>query len=493
MDFRVKTSSLDKLKSDCLIVQTYGDKTLSKVAQQIDEQTGGALSRAIKSEDLGLKAGKICWITAPADTPYSRILAACIGENPQQLSQANIESSANAVAKAIKAKAIKSAFWSIENLSEVANKTFAILIARSFTKASYVYTTTKSKDIKQPALNKLTLHSMEKFTSEWKNGLAAGEALGDGINFARQLGNLPGNICTPVYLAQQATQLCKNVPNTKLSILDEKQLKKLGMGSMLSVAAGSEEPPRLIVMEYLGGAKTKKPKVLIGKGITFDTGGISLKPGLAMDEMKFDMCGAASVFGVMKTLIALKAPVNVVGIVAAAENMPSGKATKPGDVVTSMSGQTIEILNTDAEGRLVLCDALSYAERYKPDSLIDIATLTGACVIALGSHASGLMANDQSLAEELLEAGQKAADRAWQLPLWDDYQKSLDSNFADMANIGSREAGTITAACFLSRYTKGQRWAHLDIAGTAWNSGAAKGATGRPVSLLVEYLINIFE
>jgi leucyl aminopeptidase len=273
-------------------------------------------------------------------------------------------------------------------------------------------------------------------------------------------------------------------------VLEEKDMKELGMGSLLSVSAGSDEPAKLIVLEYKGGSKKDAPIALVGKGITFDTGGISLKPGPAMDEMKYDMCGAASVLGTFKTLLELKPSINVVGVIAASENMPSGGATKPGDIVTSMSGQTIEILNTDAEGRLVLCDALTYTERFKPKVVIDIATLTGACVIALGNHASGLFSNNEELSAALLKAGQTANDRAWPMPLWDDYQKQLDSNFADIANIGGKEGGSITAACFLSRFTKKFAWAHLDVAGTAWVSGGAKGATGRPVPLLVQYILD---
>jgi len=301
---------------------------------------------------------------------------------------------------------------------------------------------------------------------------------------------LPGNICTPTYLASEAKRLARGQAALSVKVLEEKQMKELGMGSLLSVSAGSDQPAKLIVMEYAGGGKKDAPIALVGKGITFDTGGISLKPGAGMDEMKFDMCGAASVLGTMQTLLELKLPINVVGIIAASENMPNGRATKPGDIVTSMSGQTIEILNTDAEGRLVLCDALTYTERFAPKAVIDIATLTGACVIALGSHASGLYSNRDDLAQALLKAGEEANDRAWHMPLWDDYQKQLDSNFADMANIGGREGGSITAACFLSRFAKNFPWAHLDIAGTAWKSGGSKGATGRPVSLLVQYLLN---
>jgi leucyl aminopeptidase len=309
------------------------------------------------------------------------------------------------------------------------------------------------------------------------------------MNVARELGDLPGNICTPTFLANEARKLARTHKTLTAKILSEKQMADLGMGSLLSVSAGSKEPAQLIIMEYKGAAKSQRPHVLVGKGITFDTGGISLKPGGGMDEMKFDMCGAASVFGTMNAIVELEPKINVVAIVAAAENMPSSTATKPGDIVTSMSGKTIEVLNTDAEGRLVLCDALSYAERYKPQSVVDIATLTGACVIALGGHATGLFSNNQQLTEDLLAAGSTSGDRAWQMPLWDDYKKQLKSNFADLANIGGREAGSITAACFLSYFTESYPWAHLDIAGTAWLSGASKGATGRPVPLLTQYLL----
>lgn len=285
--------------------------------------------------------------------------------------------------------------------------------------------------------------------------------MGKGINTARELGNLPGNICTPNYLAEQAKQLAAGCKKLTSKALGEKQMERLGMGAFLSVSKGSDQEGKLILLEYKGAAANKAPHVLVGKGVTFDTGGISLKPGANMDEMKFDMCGAASVLGTFKALVELDAKVNVVGIIAAAENMPSGGASKPGDVVTSMSGQTIEILNTDAEGRLVLCDALTYAERYKPKSVVDIATLTGACVVALGNHAAGLYSNTQSVADALLKAGEETHDRAWQMPLWDDYQRQLDSNFADMGNIGGMPGGSITAACFLSRYTKKYPWAHL--------------------------------
>jgi leucyl aminopeptidase len=323
-----------------------------------------------------------------------------------------------------------------------------------------------------------------------KMAVEIGTAIGKGVATARDLGNLPGNICTPTYLADTAQKNAKRYSDMNVKILKQDDIEKLGMGALLSVAKGSRQPPRLIVINYDGGKKGDKPVVLVGKGITFDSGGISIKSSASMDEMKFDMCGAASVLGTMVTVGELKLPINVVGIVPSCENMPDGAANKPGDIVTSMSGQTIEVLNTDAEGRLILCDALTYSERYKPRAVIDIATLTGACVIALGKHPSGLLSNDDTLAEKLRNAGQRSGDRVWQLPLWEEYQDQLKSNFADMANIGGREAGTITAACFLSRFAEKLKWAHLDIAGTAWESGDNKGATGRPVPLLSQYLLD---
>ena len=321
-------------------------------------------------------------------------------------------------------------------------------------------------------------------------GAAQGDAIAQGMHFAKDLANLPGNYCTPSYLAQQATELASQCSNMSIQVLDEDAMNTLGMGSLLSVSRGSREPAKLIVLNYKGGAETEKPVVLVGKGITFDSGGISIKPSAAMDEMKYDMCGAASVLGTLKTVSELKLPVNVVGIIPSSENMPDGDASKPGDIVTSMAGITIEVLNTDAEGRLVLCDALTFAERFNPAVVIDIATLTGACVIALGSHISGLLGNDDQLCESLSAAGDVAGDPVWRLPMNEDYDQQLKSNFADVANIGGREAGTITAGCFLARFTKDYTWAHVDIAGTAWRSGKAKGATGRPVPLLTQFILD---
>jgi len=313
-------------------------------------------------------------------------------------------------------------------------------------------------------------------------------ATADGADLARTLGNLPPNLCTPSYLADEARKLARQY-KLGIEVLERKDMERLGMGALLAVTRGSREPPKLIVLRYAGAAKKKKPLVLVGKGITFDTGGISLKPGAEMDEMKFDMSGAGSVLGALRALAGMRAPVNAIGLVPACENMPGGAATRPGDIVTTMSGQTVEILNTDAEGRLILCDALTYAQRFDPAAVIDIATLTGACVIALGHVATGLFANDQKLADAIRAAGEDAWDRVWQMPLWEDYQEQLRSNFADMANIGGRPAGSVTAACYLARFTRKLKWAHLDIAGTAWRSGREKGSTGRPVPLLVRYAL----
>jgi leucyl aminopeptidase len=362
--------------------------------------------------------------------------------------------------------------------------------ARAAREATYRFEQMKSAPAKNAsALRRIVLAVTKSDEKRAARGLAQGLALAHGISLARDLGNLPGNICTPAYLAEQARKLAKHY-RMKVQVLEQADMEKLGMNTLLSVAAGSSQPPKLIVLEYRTGAKNQKPVVLVGKGVTFDTGGISLKPAPEMDEMKYDMSGAGSVLGTLKAVAEMKLPVNVVGIIPATENMPGGRATKPGDIVTSMSGQTVEILNTDAEGRLILCDALTYAERFDPAAVIDIATLTGACVIALGHVVSGLFANDDPLAREVLTAGDHAGDGAWHLPLHDEYQDQLRSNFADFANIGGRPAGAVTAACFLSRFTKQYKWAHLDVAGTAWKSGKEKGSTGRPVPLLTQFLVN---
>ncbi|MEO8802515.1 MAG: leucyl aminopeptidase, partial [Rudaea sp.] len=320
--------------------------------------------------------------------------------------------------------------------------------------------------------------------------LTQAAAIANGVRFARELGNLPPNLCTPAYIGEQAQKLAREHDGVSCEVLEEVQMRELGMGALLGVAQGSANPPRLIVLQWRGGGESDKPYAFVGKGVTFDSGGISIKPSAGMEEMKFDMCGAAGVLGAFLAGVELKLPLNLICVVPSVENMPGANAQRPSDVVTSMSGTTVEVLNTDAEGRLILCDALTYVQKFKPQVIIDAATLTGACVVALGSHASGLMSKDDSLANELLAAGEKTLDRAWRLPLWDDYQAQLDTGFADVANIGGKTAGAITAGCFLSRFTEGYRWAHLDIAGSAWDSGRKGSATGRPVALLVQYLLD---
>jgi len=358
--------------------------------------------------------------------------------------------------------------------------------------ALYRYDATKSKKDKPRALGQLALNLPQaREHASAKRGVAHAAAIAAGVALAKELGNLPGNVCTPRYLATQALALGKRHPKVKVTVLEERELAKLGMGAFLSVSLGSRQPPKLIVLEWRGGKKSEAPCAFVGKGLTFDAGGISLKPPTAMDEMKFDMCGGAAVLGLFETVARLGLKQNLVGVVPASENLPDGQANKPGDIVTSMSGQTIEILNTDAEGRLILCDALTWVQRTKcPKLIVDCATLTGACAIALGPHPHGLFTTDGALSAALVAAGETAGDRAWPLPLWDDYQDQLKSNFADVANVGPREGGAITAACFLARFVKDVPWAHLDIAGTAWRSGADKGSTGRPVPLLTQFLLD---
>ena len=473
-------------KSDCLILLLTSDEAAKKAA--IADETLAKLVHSLNARgDFDGKNAQTLLLPVCKDISAERLLLVGLGKH-DDLNDRSYDKAVAAMFNALKQHKITGAsLLPSEALSASLELTRALSgIARIAETSRYHYSTSVSKK-PEPTLKKLTI--LCAGNSATRAAIAEGQAVGQGINVARQLGNLPGNYCTPSFLAKEAKALGRKHDKLKVSVLEEKQMRELGMGSLLSVSAGSDQPAKLIVMEYSGGRKSAKPQVLVGKGITFDSGGISIKPGAKMDEMKFDMCGAASVMGTMTAVTALKLPINVVAIIAASENLPSGSATKPGDVVTSMSGQTIEVLNTDAEGRLVLCDALTYAERFKPAAVIDIATLTGACVVALGKHASGLYSNDDAFAQRLLDAGNKSSDRAWHMPLWDDYQNQLDTPFADIANVGGPEAGSVTAACFLSRFTKNMTWAHLDIAGTAWLS-SPKGATGRPVGLLTQYLID---
>jgi len=484
MEYIINLTPPEKDTAETLVLPVAGKK-LAQGLSKLDSATSGVLSALVANGEPGEKAGSILSTHVTLDGKLRRVVLVQTGETADV---ASLRLAASAAAKAVIAgKATSTGV----HLLLVAGKTLdietaAAIVAQAFVFEGYRFDQFKSKKEPVATLTNVNITVSKKADQDAAQaGLQQGLAIGHGVNFTRDLGNAPGNVCTPTYLATQAQALGK-AAKIKVDVLEAADMQKLGMGSFLAVAKGSIEPPKLITLEYKGGKG--KPVVLVGKGITFDSGGISLKPGDSMDEMKYDMCGAATVLGVFKAVTELKLPINLVGVIATCENMPAVNAYKPGDILTSMSGQTIEVLNTDAEGRLVLCDALTYAAKYEPETIIDIATLTGACVIALGHIATGLYANDEKLAEQLLAAAGTSGDKAWRMPLWDDYQEQLKSNFADMANIGGRPGGSITAAVFLSRFVKDVNWAHLDIAGTAWKSGAAKGATGRPVPMLVEFL-----
>ena len=495
MEFSIKSSKPEKLRSDCLIVGVFESRKLSAAAEAIDNAAQAFISNVLKRGDMDGKLGASLLLHSLPGILSERVLLVGLGKE-REFKESDYRKAVSTSIKALAKTGVSEATSFLADVT-VKKQGYAWKVAQLVEVASdcvYRFDQMKGKAAKEAktaskTIGKLVINVAGRADiKQAEDGLKQGLALASGIHFAKDLGNLPPNVCTPTYLADQAKALVKT-HGLQVQVLDRAEMEKLGMGSFLGVAQGSVQPPKLIVLQHKKGKKTQKPVVLVGKGITFDTGGISLKPGGEMDEMKYDMCGAASVLGTFKAIAEMGLALNVVGIIPTCENMPDGNAIRPGDVLTSMSGQTIEVLNTDAEGRLILCDALTYAERFEPEAVVDIATLTGACVIALGHHASGLFSNKESLAKELLQAGEESADRAWQLPLWDDYQPQLDSNFADMANIGGRAGGSITAACFLSRYTKKYDWAHLDVAGTAWKSGKEKGSTGRPVPLLTQFLI----
>ncbi|MEJ2610303.1 MAG: leucyl aminopeptidase [Candidatus Thiodiazotropha sp.] len=493
MEYSIKHGDPAKQRTDCLVLGVFSRSQLSPLAQQANKASKGYLQSILKRGDMTGESGQQLMLYDVPGIQAGRVMLIGLGKQKDLNRKGYIKALTSAINSLDKGHAID-ALWGLCDLEISDIASIADMVRDTVTHAEeslYQFTETKSEVKKSSRPLKrlgLLLHDKRHLKSA-KKSLIQGKAIANGVKFTKDLGNLPGNICTPTYLADQARKLARNQDTLKVQVLDEKQMQKLGMGALLSVSRGSRQPAKLIIMDYQGGKPGAKPVVLVGKGLTFDAGGISLKPGPAMDEMKYDMCGGASVFGTMQACLEMQLPINLIGVVPSSENLPDGNANKPGDVVTSMSGQTIEILNTDAEGRLILCDALTYSERFNPAAVIDIATLTGACIVALGNEASGLMANNETLADELLKAGTRTGDRAWQLPLWDDYQEQLNSNFADMANIGGKGAGTITAACFLSRYTKKFKWAHLDIAGTAWQSGSAKGATGRPVPMLIHFLM----
>lgn len=485
MQFSIKPLPVDKLKTGCLIVPVLGQKRVDGSA--LSGSVESVIQAALKSKDLAQTPGS--YLLLHTEGAAKRVLLVSLGSDRAASATAFIEASKAAYRRAMTLDTTEVTSllgqapvtdqepeWQLEQ---------EVLAART---VAYRFDQFKSTKTDKPsALARVALAYPAAKGRLMKNVLIRAQATANGMDLTRDLGNLPPNVCTPTYLADTAKKMGREF-KLKVQVLEQRQMEQLKMFSLLAVAKGSVEPPKLIVMHYNGAAATKKPIVLVGKGITFDSGGISLKPGPGMDEMKYDMGGAASVLGTMRAIAEMKLKLNVIVIVATCENMPSGTATRPGDIVTSMSGQTIEILNTDAEGRLILCDALTYAERFKPETVIDLATLTGACVVALGHVHTGLFAREDKLADEIVQAGRQSMDTCWRMPVDEAYQKQLKSPFADMANIGGRDAGAVTAACFLERFTRAYDWAHLDIAGTAWHSGANKGSSGRPVAMLTKFL-----
>ncbi|KAB7703929.1 leucyl aminopeptidase [Plesiomonas shigelloides] len=494
MEFSVKSGSPEKQRSACIVVGVFEPRRLSPIAEQLDKISDGYISSLLRRGDLEGKPGQMLLLHQVPNILSERVLLVGCGKerelDERQFKQI-IQKTINTLNETGSMEAVcfltelhvrgRNTYWKVRQAVESAKEA--------------LYTFDQMKSIKvepRRPLRKLVFNvPTRRELSVGEKAIQHGLAVASGLKIAKDLGNMPPNICNPAYLASHARQLADEFSPVTTRVIGEQQMKDLGMDAYLAVGQGSQNESLMSVIEYKGAANPDdKPIVLIGKGLTFDSGGISIKPSDGMDEMKYDMCGAATVFGVMRAVAELQLPLNVVGILAGCENMPDGRAYRPGDILTTMSGQTVEVLNTDAEGRLVLCDTLTYAERFDPELVIDVATLTGACVIALGHHISGLLSNHNPLANDLLSASEQAGDRAWRLPLGDEYQEQLESNFADMANIGGRPAGAITAGCFLSRFTKKYYWAHLDIAGTAWRSGKSKGATGRPVPLLTQFLLN---
>jgi len=490
LQFSLGTAAPETVDAACVLVGVYEHGMLTSAAARVDSATDGLIKRQVESGDISGKAGSTTLLFAPTGITAKRVLVVGLGSQ-KSFDAARFQKVSIEAARAMGKLPLTDA---VSYLTEVevpgrSNAWRVRVAALASDHAAYRYTATfKPRDkSKQPELNAITFAAGD----DAQHGLDQARAIAEGVRFARDLANLPPNICTPAYIAGQAQAFAEGSDKVSCNVLDEVEMGKLGFGSLLAVGRGSVNKPRLIVLEYKGGKEGDKPYAFVGKGVTFDSGGISLKPGAGMEEMKFDMGGAAGVLGAFVAAVKMGLKLNLVCVVPSVENMPDGDSYRPSDVLTSLSGLTIEVLNTDAEGRLILCDALTYtAQTFHPHTLIDAATLTGACVIALGKHASGLMSKHDDLAAELLAAGEETLDRAWRLPLWDDYQAQLDSGFADVANIGGKSAGAITAACFLSRFTDGQRWAHLDIAGTAWDEGRKGLATGRPVALLAQWLLD---
>lgn len=494
MEYFVKSGQPEKQRTNCLIIPVYERRKLTESGEKLNKECNGKIAQIMRRGDMDGEFGQMLLLHDVAGCLADRILLVGVGKE-----RALDISRYRKLHKMVLAQLGKTgATEAYSYLTELSLKgrdlywkvRFAVEACEEHRYRFDVFKTEKPSDKTNPKRWVIDVGS-RRHLPVGESAVKHGQAVAIGQNEARTLANLPGNVCHPQYLAERARQLAQSHPNLEVQVIEQDELERMGAGAFVAVAKGSKRPGCLIVMKYTGNKdnKTEAPIALVGKGITFDTGGISLKPGEAMDEMKFDMGGAASVFGTMQTVLALDLPLNVVGLVAAAENMPDGGATRPGDIVKTLSGKTVEILNTDAEGRLVLCDTLTYAERFNPSYVIDMATLTGACVIALGHIVSGLFSNHNPLANELLSSGEEAADLAWRMPLLPEYHEQLKSPFADFSNLGGRPGGAITAACFLSKFTEKYKWAHLDIAGTAWKSGAEKGATGRPVPLLAQFLL----
>jgi leucyl aminopeptidase len=491
MEYFTTTSGASRRAVDCVIVGVYERGKLGAGATDIDSASKGLIGRHLKNGDVSARLGHCTVLTDVPGVRASRVAVVGLGK----VSKFDLASFRRALAAALRSISHGKSRQILNCLTlEKAGSADAYYLARhtAQTVGEVMYRFTEMKSGRTPPsmpLRKVGLAVAARAdAAKALRGAEHGDAIVCGMSLAKDLGNLPPNVCTPSYMARAAQKLAREHKNLQTRVLNETEMKRLGMHSLLSVTAGTKEPAKLIVMQYKGKAG-RKPVVLVGKGVTFDSGGISLKPGPGMDEMKFDMCGAAGVIGTMAAVATLKLPINVNVVVPAVENLPSGKATKPGDIVKSMSGQTIEILNTDAEGRLILCDALTYSRRFKPEAIIDVATLTGACVVALGHHRTAVMSNSDDLSASIVAAGISSDDRGWPMPLGHEWAEQLKSNFADMANVGGRDGGAITAGCFLGKFTGGMNWAHLDIAGTAWKSGKQKGATGRPVPMLTEFLL----
>jgi leucyl aminopeptidase len=493
VEFNVKSGSPEKQRSACIVVGVFEPRRLSGVAEQLDEISEGYISNLLRRGDLEGKAGQMLLLHHVPNVLSERVLLVGCGKERElderqykqiiakTITTLNETGSMEAVCFLtelhVKGRDI---YWKVRQAVETTQDTLY----------TFLQLKTKKGEPRRP-LRKIVFNvPTRRELPVGEKAVEHGLAIAKGAKVTKDVANMPPNICNPLYLWQQAQDLAEHFDSVSVESVNEAQMAELGMNSYLAVGRGSENESIMSIIHHNGGNPDSAPIVLVGKGLTFDSGGISLKGGEGMDEMKYDMGGAAAVLGVMHTIASLNLPLNVIGVLAGCENMPDANAYRPGDILTTMSGQTVEVLNTDAEGRLVLCDALTYVERFDPELVIDLATLTGACIVALGKHATGLLSSHNPLAHELLNASEQASDRAWRLPLWDEYQEQLESPFADMANIGGRAAGTITAGCFLSRFTKKYNWAHLDIAGTAWNSGKNKGATGRPVPMLTQFLLN---